>query len=334
MLDTNTNIFQAAPSVDVVNISSMASLAVLSIGTFSGSKKDKKAGEEVADNNGVSTGLVRLYKDLLGKCEELQDIQKVITSTRKEHDALTSPWIKGVNIVPTVTSADWVSRMSECGKTYWDAVDTFLNVYQDKVIDAQLQLGPLFDATEYVSTEDMRKKFHFSAQLMPLGAAADWRQDVPDAAAREREVELEKFYRDRWNASMKNMWQRVHLAVSNMADRLDYVDTGLTETYWSKPSKANPDGVEKTRKVGVKTFKGTLVPNVREMIDLLRVMNLDNDTHMSAVADKLDEALVNDVTSEQLKDDEVLRQEVQAVAADALKTVNDQIAALGMGSDW
>ena len=39
MLDTNTNTFQAAPSVDVVNISSMASLAVLSIGNFSGSKK-------------------------------------------------------------------------------------------------------------------------------------------------------------------------------------------------------------------------------------------------------------------------------------------------------
>ena len=70
------------------------------------------------------------------------------------------------------------------------------------------------------------------------------------------------------------------------------------------------------------------------MIDLLRVMNLSDDIHMSAVADQLDEALVNDVTSEQLKQDDVLRRDVQVAAADVLKTVNDKIASLGVGSDW
>jgi|TARA_R110000751_G_scaffold219731_1_gene322439 hypothetical protein len=329
-----SNTFQAAPKVDVTTLSNMASLAVLSIGIFNNSKKDKKAGQDIALANGAHENVTRGYKDLLGKCKELDAIQKVITAARTEHDGMTSPWIKGVNIVPTVASANWVNKMSEWSKKYWYAVEDFLYVYNDVVVDAQVQLGSLFDATQYKSTDEVRKKFHFTAQLMPLGTAQDWRQDIPNAAAEEREEELENFYRTRWNESMANMWGRVHLAVSNMADRLDYEDTGETEEYTTPPTKTNPNGIVRTRKVGVKTFKGTLVPNVREMIDLLRVMNLSDDIHMSAVADQLDEALVNDVTSEQLKQDDVLRRDVQVAAADVLKTVNDKIASLGVGSDW
>jgi hypothetical protein len=96
---------------------------------------------------------------------------------------------------------------------------------------------------------------------------------------------------------MNDVWTRLHKALTNMSERLDY---------GSKEDK--------------KVFRDSLVGNVTDMIELLRVCNVNNSTQMSAMADKLEEAM-SGVTPDALREDEYFRAETKAAVDAAIKSL-------------
>jgi hypothetical protein len=149
----------------------------------------------------------------------------------------------------------------------------------------------------------LSRKFSFTLDEMPLPTSGDFRLEIANEGLSQLANKYEKFYTTQFETAMGDIWKRTYDALSNMSERLDY-ETDIIEY-------VDDAGRTKRRKVGAKTFRDTLVSNVTEMIGLLKVSNVANSPHMTAMAERLEDAMLG-VTPAALRDDESLRKQTKA----------------------
>ena len=132
---------------------------------------------------------------------------------------------------------------------------------------------------------------------MPLPDAGDFRVDIGNDALREVRDTYSDFYTKQYNNAMNDVWTRLHKALTNMSDRLDY---------GSKEDK--------------KIFRDSLVDNVNDMVELLRVCNVTGSTQMSTMANNLEEAM-SSVTPDALREDDTFRADTKAAVDAVIKSL-------------
>ena len=132
---------------------------------------------------------------------------------------------------------------------------------------------------------------------MPLPDAGDFRVDIGNEALAEVKQQYSDFYTKQYNTAMNDVWTRLHKSLTSMSERLDYTD-----------------------KEDKKIFRDTLVTNVTDMIELLRVCNVTGSSQMTAMANNLEEAM-SGVTPDALREDDYFRAETKAAVDDAIKAL-------------
>ena len=279
-------------------LSSSAMLAELSISQWAGNKQDKNASRQVTADAQAKRGVARVNKSLLAGCETLDAIKKIVSETRTVHMRMTLPWSDtGMRIISTQQYFDYHKLMTEQQARFEQAVDAFIQDYQWEVSGMQAQLGNLFNPDDYPTESSLRDKFGFRLSYMPVPDAGDFRVDVSNDALDELKEQYEQAMTNRMRTAMQDIWERARKALANMSERLDYTD-------------------KSTRKV----FRDTLVDNVIEIVDIMRLSNITNDVHMTAVADKLDKTL-RGVTPDALREDSSLRGSIKRDVDNVLRTL-------------
>ena len=288
-----------APAPSVPSIASSAMLVDLSISHWTGRKKDKRASADVTDQNNADKGVASVNKKLLGDCAELDAILKFVGNLRNQiHYSMTMPWSDtGMRLVPTSAYFKYHQRMTEARAEFERLVEIFLAAYDWAISQAQARLGALFNRDEYPTIDELRRKFAFRLSYIPLPDAGDFRVDIGNDAMQQVQSHYQEYYQRQLTNAMNDVWHRTYKALSAMSERLDY---------------AGADDK--------KTFRNSLVDNVLEMVDLLDVCNVTGDTQMTALRNKLDNALAG-ITPEALREDDHLRAETK-------RTVDEVIAAL------
>ena len=283
---------------DAPTLASSAMLVELNISSWEGRKKDKKASTKVTEDAQAKKGVANVYKQLLGDCDELSALRTHVTATRNMHSNMTMPWSNsGLRLLPTAQYFKYTKAMSQMQNEFESLKNKFLTAYNDTVVDVQLELGTLFLREDYPTLESLDSKFAFRMNYTPLPDVGDFRVDVGNDALREIREEYSNFYTAQYNTAMNNMWTRLHKALANMSERLDYS---------SKEDK--------------KVFRDTLVGNVNDMIELLRVCNVTQSIQMSDMANKLEEAM-SGVTADALREDVTFRAETKAAVDAAIKSL-------------
>ena len=289
---------QTEPQAEAPTLASSAMLVELNISNWAGRKKDKRASVDVTITNHADKGVANVTKKLLAHNDDLKAIQTHVTAMRNLHAAMTMPWSNsGLRLLPTAQYFKYVQAMSDMVNEFWKLVNEFLVKYNDAVIDVQLKMGDLFSRDDYPTVEALERKFNVGINYMPLPDAGDFRVDIGNDALREAKAQYADFYTKQFDTAMNDVWTRLHKALTNMSERLDY---------GSKEDK--------------KVFRDSLVGNVTGMIELLRVCNVNNSTQMSAMADKLEEAM-SGVTPDALREDEYFRAETKAAVDAAIKSL-------------
>ena len=279
-------------------LASSAMLGELNISNWVGRKLDKRASKDVVDQNHAATGVANVNKKLLADSDKLRAIQQLVTATRGMHASMTMPWSNsGLRLLPTAQYFKYNQAMTEMQNEFYRLVEDFLDSYNDEVIDVQMKLGDLFSRDDYPTVEALRRKFAFTINYMPLPDAGDFRVDIGNEALNEVQQKYQDFYTKQYNTAMNDVWTRLHKALTSMSERLDYTD-----------------------KENKKIFRDTLVSNVTDMIELLRVCNVTNSTQMAAMADSLEEAM-SGVTPDALRDDDTFRAETKAAVDAAIKSL-------------
>ena len=289
---------QTAPTDTAPTLASSAMLVELNISNWAGRKKDNRASADVTSQNYAATGVANVNKKLLADNADLKAIQTHVTAMRNMHDAMTMPWSNsGLRLLPTAQYFKYTGAMSDMENKFWGLVNAFLGKYNDAVIDVQMLLGDLFSRDDYPTAEELQRKYRVHINYMPLPDAGDFRIDISNEALREVKEQYADFYTTQYNTAMNDVWTRLHKALTNMSERLDY---------GSKEDK--------------KVFRDSLVGNVNDMVELLRVCNVTSSPQMAQMADKLEEAMAG-VTPDGLREDDTFRAETKRAVDDAIKSL-------------
>jgi hypothetical protein len=287
-----------APTDTAPTLASSAMLVELNISNWSGRKKDNRASADVTSQNYAATGVANVNKKLLADNADLKAIQTHVTAMRNMHAAMTMPWSNsGLRLLPTAQYFKYTGAMSDMENKFWGLVNAFLINYHDAVIDVQMLLGDLFSRDDYPTAEELQRKYKVHINYMPLPDAGDFRIDISNEALREVKEQYADFYTTQYNTAMNDVWTRLHKALTNMSERLDY---------GSKEDK--------------KVFRDSLVGNVNDMVELLRVCNVTSSPQMAQMADKLEEAMAG-VTPDGLREDDTFRAETKRAVDDAIKSL-------------
>ena len=296
--DSLQNVTQTTPQTEAPTLASSAMLVEVNISHWAGRKKDKRASADVTSANHADTGVASVNKKLLANSDTLQAIQRHVTAARSMHVNMTMPWSNsGLRLLPTAQYFKYSQAMSQMQQEFDKLVQEFISAYNDEVVDVQLKLGDLFSYDDYPTVETLDRKFAFRTNYMPLPDAGDFRVDIGNEALREVQETYADFYAKQYNTAMNDVWTRLHKALSNMSDRLDY---------GSKEDK--------------KIFRDSLVDNVNDMIELLRVCNVTGSTQMTQMALKLEEAM-SGVTPDGLREDDTFRAETKRAVDDVIKAL-------------
>lgn len=290
-MQLNYETLTTAPAVtNVPTLTSSLRLLELSISVWSGRKQDKQATADAATANNADKRMLNTTKQILGECPELEALRKFAGNTRNFVYSSTTAWGDlGQRAFPMSRFPGLHKELDGLKQEFDRLVDEFLSVYEFRRTTAQAKLGSLYNPDEYPSAETLRGRFRFTVAFPPVPDANIFSQVQDEAEAYLRD-EYARVYTQRINDTMKEVFEKLHGALTHMVERLDYSGT---------------DSKDKKR------FHHTLVGNVQELLVMLKDFNITGDSRLTALHMDLDQALAG-VTAEALREDDGLRADTRA----------------------
>ena len=283
-----------------MKLSDKALLVQLNISQWTARKYDKRATEQVAQQNGSASQAGRYNKSLLPMNDALNNIHQKSTLIRKKFYTNTLPWgIEGTMMLP---SANYLNFMTEFRKEKadWESlVDTFYHEYPRLHADAQRFLGNLYNKADYPELYDIQRKFNMDMAVFPV-PSNDFRVSIGDAELERIQQDVEARVENSAQQAMKEAWQRLYDRVKHMAEKL-----------------ADPKAV----------FRDTLVENTKEVCSILSRLNFADDPDLETMRQQVEGSLANN-HPESLRNDPDLRKN----KAEEAKAIMDKMGAFMGGN--
>lgn len=284
-----------------------AMLVRLSMSAWSARITDKQVSIEVIETKQATSGAGKFRKNLLNK-DALKDINKIRGAARTAHNTLTLPWKDdGTRIITTETYDHYAKTMRDYRKKLTEAVDAFLESYDDHVKAAKDTLGKLFNKDDYPSIEEVRRQYDFDVETSSVPSSYDFRAKVSNKEAAAIAKDIERRATARLEQAMKDVWQRIATVTERMANRL--------EEYTPREGLHDAEGV----------FRNSLVENVRELADLLPALNISNDPELVKIQKQMIDNLCA-YDAQELREDDAARRKTAKKAKQILEKVSKYIA--------
>jgi hypothetical protein len=297
-MTTNQLEMNFAPT-SVPSISSSAMLVEMSISLWTGKRLDKRASEEAASANNAQKGVARVTKDLLFECAELDALVKFGANVRNMHYNSTLPWSDmGPRLLPTTKFFAYQQMITRLQTEFNRMVNNLIDVYDLEVAQQQAKMGDLYNPDEYPTAEQLRAKFAFRINYIPLPDAGDWRLDIGNEALASLQEQYQAHYAGQLDTAMRDIWTRLYKTLSTLSAQL---------------SDQTADG--KTPKLYQSVFDRAL-----EIIDMMETCNITGDTTMQVMQRRLSQAFKG-VTLDAVKDDAYLRRETKQAIDAAIKNL-------------
>ena len=274
------------------NIDTCAMLVEFNASVWTARKLDKKTTDEVVTSkNAAAKDAARVNKHLLAGRNELDVINTYVGSVRTYVYENTMPWSdSGIRLLPTASFLTFSQRMADSEQTFFSYVEDFIRVYPSLITAQAMALGDMFKRDDYPDVSEIERKFNFRLNFMPVPRAGDFRVDVGNDAQKELQEKLAKLADERVEAAMADVRERLKTHLMRMQDRLGY---------------DNVDGDRRTRK-----FHDSLVTGALELCDMVKHLNIINDTTLDQARVGLVQALQG-VDAKELRTNEAVRDDVR-----------------------
>ena len=273
-----------------MNLNTKAVCLDLDFGRFGNSRQVPGSQVDVGDANPT---LIKHRKVLLTSPEydAIGTFDSAVTSWVRAR-CLPCPFGKGLMLVPISTLPKVEDYLKTAVITRCALVEEFLGVYLSYIARARVDLGSLFAESDYPS--DVESKYRFSWRYVSLEAPEVLQGLYPELFAAEQ-------------AKVQAEWSNTARVVeSALCD-------GLADLIAKMEDRLQPG----------RTFRDSLVSNMREFLELFADRNITDDSKLSELVRRA-ESVLGDVTPEVLRQNTNRRAEVlaglQAVGA-GLQTV-------------
>jgi hypothetical protein len=274
------------------NIDTCSMLVEFNASVWTARKLDKKTTDEVVTSkNAAAKDAARVNKHLLAGRNELDVINTYVGSVRTYVYENTMPWSdSGIRLLPTSRFIEFNQRLNDSEQTFFSYVEDFIRVYPSLITAQAMALGDMFRRDDYPDVDTIEHKFAFRVNFMPVPRAGDFRIDVGNDAQKELQEKLAKLADERVEAAMADIRERLKTHLVRMQDRLGYDEV---------------DGDRKTRK-----FHDSLVTGALELCDMVKHLNIINDTTLDQARVGLMQALQG-VDAKELRTNEAVRDDVR-----------------------
>lgn len=288
-------------------LSRKATLVTVMESKWSGHKFDKEITRETNTRLKSKSDAGRWNKLVVPK-EALQPVQSAFSAVGDIHREMTLPWKeKGPRVLANVNYNKYTKAIREAIRKAEDAADAFAVIYPKLVAEAPERMKEAYNPKDYPPVSEIRGKFKISVDFDTLPDEADFRCDL--------DPEIEADIRAEIAATSEKMESRL---VTETAERvtevLEKMVKGLTE--YGHEIK----GAKRKR-----TFRDSLVDNVRELADLLPGFNLADDPKLAAITNRISKELCAE-DGEDLRKHKGAREAVQKSAESILEDVSKFMA--------
>lgn len=259
-----------------------AVLVDLHIGVWTGRKMDKRVADQIDASNNTKAKAGNYHKKLLAGTAALDDLHNLVGRIRIWHYDNTLPWSdNGARALPMVNFFTYKEQLSKYKQEFIDCADKFYAAYPNLVSAAAFSLSTLFNSNDYPDVETLRRKNYFHAVFSPIPASGDFRVDIPD----EYRNELEQLSRQREEAAMKDLWDRLYSCLKPISEKLA--------------------GAEK------QIFRDSLIGNAVELCSMLTKLNVTNDPKLEQARQEV-ERVLSGLDPKDLRKDNGLRLDTKA----------------------
>ena len=274
------------------NIDTCAMLVEVNVRQWTARKLDKSTTDEVlATKQAGSKGAARVNKNLLAGRPELETINQCVGAIRTYLYDVTLPWSdSGLRLLTTAKFMEFNQRMQEFEDKFNALVDDFVTTYPTLITAQAMALGDMFNRNEYPTPDDIKHRFDFRVNYMPVPTSGDFRVDVGNDAQAELQKKLAKLADERIENAMGDIKTRLKDHLKRMSDRLTVDYTG---------HKAQP-----------RMFHASLLDTANELCSLAKDLNITGDKDLEEARIKLHEA-VNGLEVDDLRKDLDTRQAVK-----------------------
>jgi hypothetical protein len=276
-----------------MNLNDRALLVQLNVSQWTARKYDKKATKEVITSHGTTAAAGRFNKALLPMSDLLDNIHKKTTHIRAKYYDNTLPWgMDGTMMLPTSNYLNFMTQFRKSKADWTWLVNMFLSNYNSLQLDAQRQLGSLYNPADYPSVSELRSKFKIDIAVYPV-PSGDFRVALASEELSRIQQDVEARVRDAGQTAMREVWQRLYDKVKHSCDKL-----------------ADPKAI----------FRDSLVENIREICAILPRLNFTDDPNLEAMRQEVEATLLHNPDT--LRNAPILRQQT----AQQAKAIMDKMS--------
>lgn len=288
-------------AVNTGDISTRALLVTLSVRMWGGTKTDKKVSGEVRHAKQAKEGAGRYIKNLIPD-DYIDPLKAISQAAGDDNRRMSSQWGPGQRIIKAEVIEDWLATMRKHKEDWEPAVAHLLDNYDQMLIDAESNLGAMFNRREYPTRTQLERRYSFDFDVTNVPTADDFRVSLPNIDRDRLKAEMEASQRNKAREVNREIAARIEKAVAHMAERL-------------RAYKGTREG----------SFRDTLTANVQELADLVPMLNVTGDPAIDAIAAAMKADLCG-IAPDVLRDSERTRENVAEKADAILKDVSALLA--------
>lgn len=239
----------------MANIHTRAVMCKLSISQFNPKRKDAKTTAEVLHDKQASRIAGAWIQNLVNPDALLPIVSKA-QQARIEFYKLTVPWAdEGWRLLPITLYDKFHENMRELRTAFENEVTTFINEWDTHVKEAKQNLNGMFNAANYPSQDTLKYSFGFSIDVQPIPSGNDFRIKLQNDELEKIKQDTDERVKLAEQEAMKNVWSRLAEPIQKIVDKL-------------KDEKS--------------IFRNSLIENLREILDLIPLLNLAQDTNLNS----------------------------------------------------
>lgn len=251
----------------------------LDVHSWSGEIMDREVNEDVATRAGARAEtpeeVGRYIKNLAR--EALSPIRKTGGEIRRAHYKFTMPWIGDSRVLPVALHGRYVRVVDDLIRKYDSAREEFIGAYPRHIMAAKDKLGNLWNADDFPSPRKLRERITAEYGFSPMPSVEHLAVVGLTRTVNIRiRKNVERQIKRRVVATVHDLDERLGKRIRACSDRLNLED--------------GPP----------KTFRDSLVTNLRESAELVIDLNITEDVYLHRVATHIT-GLLKGVSAGQLR---------------------------------
>lgn len=265
----------------VMTLAKSAMLVSVTIinGGLLGERRDRQASELVENTYNISHRRAKASKFLIDRKHKA--VRQVVSASQRVREVVyrySMPWgDEKLRLLPVKTSEEFRSKLKVAFDELNEAREEYIQAYPALVSASERDLGELFDASQYPTSDKVRDLFTAKVSYWPIPDSGHFMADVSKEAAKEAKESIEAEIEERLIEATYDMVKRAKEVVSAFLDKLETTPLMISDI--------SPN-IQQAHIQG--TIRDSLVDNIKDTANLIERMNLTGNVQIKKVVKDLE----------------------------------------------